>query len=329
MFLTKKLLEQTKFVGILLVPVVLTLVLGCGQDNKTDVVSDTLDGVKAGLSGTIEIDGSSTVFPVSEAVAEDFHKIHSNVNVNVGISGTGGGFKRFTVGETDISDASRQMRAKEVDQATENGINYIELKVGIDGLSVIVNPKNDWAECLTVEELKKIWEPGSTINNWNQVRSEFPDRPLRLYGGDTDSGTFDYFTEEIVGEAQASRPDYTASADDNVLVRGVAGDRNSLGYFGYSYYAENAEKLKLIAIDNGSGCIKPTAETIENGTYQPLSRPLFIYINKNRLEKSEIAAFVEFYLTEARKLVREVGYVPLGESAYAEALELVKGASIK
>ena len=329
MFLTKKLLEQTKFVGILLVPVVLTLVLGCGQDNKTDVVSDTFDGGKAGLSGTIEIDGSSTVFPVSEAVAEDFHKIHSNVNVNVGISGTGGGFKRFTVGETDISDASRQMRAKEVDQATENGINYIELKVGIDGLSVIVNPKNDWAECLTVEELKKIWEPGSTINNWNQVRSEFPDRPLRLYGGDTDSGTFDYFTEEIVGEAQASRPDYTASADDNVLVRGVAGDRNSLGYFGYAYYAENAEKLKLIAIDNGSGCIKPTAETIENGTYQPLSRPLFIYINKNRLEKSEIAAFVEFYLTEARKLVREVGYVPLGESAYAEALELVKGASIK
>ena len=329
MCLTKKLLEQTKFVGILLVPVVLTLVLGCGQDNKTDVVSDTLDGGKAGLSGTIEIDGSSTVFPVSEAVAEDFHKIHSNVNVNVGISGTGGGFKRFTVGETDISDASRQMRAKEVDQATENGINYIELKVGIDGLSVIVNPKNDWAECLTVEELKKIWEPGSTINNWNQVRSEFPDRPLRLYGGDTDSGTFDYFTEEIVGEAQASRPDYTASADANVLVRGVAGDRNSLGYFGYAYYAENAEKLKLIAIDNGSGCIKPTAETIENGTYQPLSRPLFIYINKNRLEKSEIAAFVEFYLTEARKLVREVGYVPLGESAYADALELVKGASIK
>ena len=262
-------------------------------------------------------------------MAEDFHKNHSNVNVNVGISGTGGGFKRFTVGETDISDASRQMRAKEVDQATENGINYIELKVGIDGLSVIVNPKNDWAECLTVEELKKIWEPGSTINNWNQVRSEFPDRPLRLYGGDTDSGTFDYFTEEIVGEAQASWPDYTASADDNVLVRGVAGDRNSLGYFGYAYYAENAEKLKLIAIDNGSGCIKPTAETIENGTYQPLSRPLFIYINKNRLEKSEIAAFVEFYLTEARKLVREVGYVPLGESAYAEALELVKGASIK
>ena len=201
---------------------------------------------------TIEIDGSSTVFPVSEAVAEEFGKIHSSVRVNVGVSGTGGGFKRFTAGDTDISDASRPIKDSEATLATENGVQYMELKVGTDGLSVMVNPQNDWAECLTVEELKKIWEPGSTISNWNQVRSDFPDRPLRLYGADTDSGTFDYFTEEIMGEGSGlSRSDYTASADDNVLVQGISGDRNALGYFGYAYYAENEDKLKLVAVDNG------------------------------------------------------------------------------
>ena len=210
---------------------------------------------------TIEIDGSSTVFPVSEAVAEEFGKINSSVRVNVGVSGTGGGFKRFTAGDTDISDASRPIKDSEATLATENGVQYMELKVGTDGLSVMVNPQNDWAECLTVEELKKIWEPGSTISNWNQVRSDFPDRPLRLYGADTDSGTFDYFTEEIMGESGLSRSDYTASADDNVLVQGISGDRNALGYFGYAYYAENEDKLKLVAVDNGEGCVAPTAET--------------------------------------------------------------------
>ena len=276
------------------------------------------------LSGTIEIDGSSTVFPVSEAVAEEFHKLHPRVNVNVGISGTGGGFKRFTVGETDISDASRPIKATEAAAATNNGIDYIELLVGTDGLSVVVNPQNDFAQCLTVEELKRVWEPGSTINNWSQVRSGFPDRPLRLYGADTDSGTFDYFTEEIVGEAQASRSDYTASADDNVLVQGIGGDRNALGYFGYAYYAENQDKVKLVAVDAGDGCVTPTASTIESGQYKPLSRPLFIYVSKESLDKPEVKAFVEFYMTKAQQLVREVGYVPLADSAYSAGLTLVE-----
>ena len=280
---------------------------------------------EAGESRTIEIDGSSTVFPVSEAVAEEFGKMHPDVRVNVGVSGTGGGFKRFTTGETDISDASRPIKETEATAAAENGIEYIQLKVGTDGLSVMVNPRNDFAACLTTAELKAIWEPGSTIDNWSQVRAGFPDRPLRLYGPDSDSGTFDYFTEEINGEAQASRSDYTASADDNVLVTGIGGDRNALGYFGYAYYAENADKLKLVAIDAGEGCVTPTASTIEDGSYQPLSRPMFIYVSKKSLERAEMKAFVEFYLENARALVQEVGYVPLPAESYEVSLAKVNG----
>ena len=287
----------------------------CGGD-------DPVSGTE--LSGTIEVDGSSTVFPVSEAVAEEFNKLHSRVRVNVGVSGTGGGFKRFAVGETDISNASRPIKEKESTAAAENGVQYMQLKVGTDGLSVLVNPQNDWAECLTVDELKKIWEPGSTISNWNEVRPDFPDRPLRLYGGDTDSGTFDYFTEEIMGETGLSRPDYTASADDNVLVQGISGDRNALGYFGYAYYIENQDKLKPVAVDNGEGCIAPTAATIEDGSYTPLSRPLFIYVSTKSLERPEVNAFVEFYLENARELVTEVGYVPLAPDAYLNALTEVR-----
>ena len=298
-------------------------VAACGDDGEDPTA--TGPGAEMKLSGTIEIDGSSTVFPVSEAVAEEFGKIHSSVRVNVGVSGTGGGFKRFTAGDTDISDASRPIKDKEATAAAENGIQYMELKVGTDGLSVMVNPQNDWAECLTVEELKKIWEPGSTISNWNEVRSDFPDRPLRLYGADTDSGTFDYFTEEIVGEAQASRSDYTASADDNVLVQGISGDRNALGYFGYAYYAENPDKLKVVAVDSGEGCVAPTVETIETGEYAPLSRPMFIYVSTKSLERPEVEAFVEFYLENARELISEVGYVPLPPDAYLNALTEVKG----
>ena len=241
----KRAYRHFRVVAVLVGIASLLAAAACGSD-----ATPTRAGV---LSGTIEIDGSSTVFPVSEAVAEEFHKINSGVNVNVGISGTGGGFKRFTVGDTDISDASRPIKQSEASAAAGNGITYLDLKVGTDGLSVVVNPENDFAQCLTVEELKRIWEPGSTLNNWSQVRAGFPDRPLRLYGADTDSGTFDYFTEAIVGEAQASRSDYTASANDNVLVQGIGGDRNALGYFGYGYYAENQDKLKLVAIDAGSG----------------------------------------------------------------------------
>lgn len=277
------------------------------------------------LSGTIEIDGSSTIYPVSEAVAEEFGKLHKNVRVNVGVSGTGGGFKRFYAGETDISDASRPMKPGEIDKANDNGIKFHELKVGTDGLSVIVNLSNTWTDCLTVSELKKIWEPNSTIKNWNQVRSSFPDQKMRLYGPDTDSGTFDYFTEEINGEVQASRSDYTASADDNVLVQGISGDKGSLGYFGYAYYAENKDKLKVIGIDNGDGCVVPSANTIGNGSYKPLSRPLFIYVNATSLDKQpEVKEFVKFYMEHGKKLVDEVGYISLAASVYAENLNKIK-----
>lgn len=303
--------RRFKVFAALLGIVALLAAAACGSDEES---------AEGALSGTIEVDGSSTVFPVSEAVAEEFHKLNPGVNVNVGISGTGGGFERFTVGEIDISDASRLMKESEAEAAADNGITYLELRVGTDGLSVVVSPENDFVECLTVEELKAVWEPGSTINNWSQVRAGFPDRPLRLYGADTDSGTFDYFTEEIVGEVQASRSDYTASADDNVLVQGIGGDRNALGYFGFAYYTENRDKVKVVAIDAGEGCVTPTAETIESGKYKPLSRPLFIYVNEESLDKPEVRAFVEFYLTNAASLVREIGYVALADEVYQAGL---------
>ena len=276
------------------------------------------------LSGTIEIDGSSTVFPVSEAVAEEFHKLHPDVRVNVGVSGTGGGFKRFTVGETDISDASRPIKDSEAQAAAENGIEYYPLRVAMDGLSVLVSPDNDFVECLTTDQLKMIWEPGSTVTNWNDVDPSWPDNKIVLYGPDTDSGTFDYFTEEIMGEAQLSRPDYTASADDNVLVQGIAGGRYSLGYFGFAYYQENQDKLNLVAVDSGNGCVLPTSESIENGTYSPLSRPLFIYVSKQSMERPEVKAFVEFYLDNAAVLAQEVGYIKLGDDEYASNRDAIK-----
>ncbi len=270
----------------------------------------------AELTGTIEIDGSSTVFPVTEAVAEEFRKLHPRVQVNVGVSGTGGGFKRFTAGETDISNASRPIRDSESDDAEANGLEYYQLRVGIDGLSVMVNPNNDFVDCLTVGELKAIWEPGSTVDNWSQVRSGFPNQRIRLYGPGTDSGTFDYFTEEIVGEVQAARSDFVASEDDNVLVVGINGDKVALGFFGYAYYAENADKLKLVAIDDGEGCVTPTPETIESGAYKPLSRSLFIYVSAEAYKRPEVAAFVDFYIEHAAALVTEVGYVRLSELEY-------------
>ncbi len=305
----------------------LLLMIACGSSGETEQSSETTASVTKSankLSGTIEIDGSSTVYPVSEAVAEDFGKLHKDVRVNVGVSGTGGGFKRFTAGETDISDASRPIKQMEIDAANANGIEYHELKIGTDGLSVIVNLSNAWVDCLTVEELKKIWEPGSMMNNWNQVRSIFPDQKMRLYGPDTDSGTFDYFTEEINGEAQASRSDYTASADDNVLVQGISGDKGSLGYFGYAYYEENKDKLKVIAVDDGNGCVVPSGTTIEDGSYTPLSRPLFIYVNAKSLENPEVKELVKFYMEHGKKLVDEVGYISLPASVYSENLNKIE-----
>lgn len=276
------------------------------------------------LGGDIEVDGSSTVFPITEAVAEEFRKSNPGVQVNVGVSGTGGGFKRFTDGETEISDASRPIKKSEAEAAAANGIEYLELEVAIDGLSVMVSPQNDFVECLTVEQLKTIWEPGSSVKTWNDVDPTWPDSRLNLYGPGTDSGTFDYFTEVIMGEAQVSRPDYTASEDDNVLVQGIGGDRNALGYFGYAYYIENPGKLKLVAVDGGEGCVEPTDETIENGTYQPLSRPLFIYVNKASLDRPEVKAFVEFYMENVAELATEVGYIRLSEQKYQDNIALVQ-----
>lgn len=277
------------------------------------------------LEGNILIDGSSTVAPISMAVAEEFQAQFPRMQVAVGISGTGGGFKKFCAGETDISDASRPIKASEMEVCQQNGIEYIELPVAYDGLAVVVNPRNDFASCLTVEELKKIWEPEAEgkITNWKQVRDTFPDRPLSLYGPGTDSGTYDYFTEAIVGKAGASRGDYLPSEDDNVLVQGVSGDENALGFFGLAYYEENKDKIKLVAIDAGDGnCVLPSEETVMNGTYQPLSRPLFIYIRRSSIDqKPEVDAFIKFYLENAAKLSAEVGYIPLPEEIYRLALE--------
>lgn len=280
-------------------------------------------GAEGGLTGMVRIDGSSTVFPVTEAVAEEFQIANQGVRVTVGISGTGGGFKKFCSGETDISDASRPIKDSELEICRANGIDPVQVTVGYDGLAVLVHPDNTFAGCMTVDELKIIWEPGSPVTHWNQVRSEWPEGELILYGPGTDSGTFDYFTEAIVGEEDASRPDFTASEDDNVLVQGIAGDRYALGYFGYAYYAENQDKLKLVAVDNGSGCVQPTPETVQSGEYAPLSRPLFIYLSNTAMERPEVKAFVEFYLTNAGQLVPDVGYVPLSAEMYAGFLSQV------
>lgn len=279
---------------------------------------------ESSLRGMIEIDGSSTVFPITQAVAEEFRKTHKGVQIPVGISGTGGGFKRFTVGETVIQDASRPIKQSEADAAAANGVEYIELAVAYDGLSVVANKDNTFVDCLTTAELKKIWEPGSTVNNWSQVRAGFPDQRLRLYGPGTDSGTFDYFTEVINGKAQASRADFTASEDDNTLVQGIAGDPNSLGYFGYAYYIENTDKLKLIGVDPGSGCVAPSNDSINNGSYAPLSRPLFIYVNKQAMERPEVREFVVYYLNNAAELAAEVGYVALPEADYQAGLAMAR-----
>jgi phosphate transport system substrate-binding protein len=271
----------------------------------------------------IKVDGSSTVYPITEAVAEEFQKKNPKVRVTVGISGTGGGFKRFCIGETDISDASRPIKLSEVELCLDNKISYIELPVAFDGLAVMVNPKNDWATRMTVKELKKLWEPAAQgrLTRWSQIRAGWPDKEIHLFGAGVDSGTYDYFTEAIVGKEHSSRGDFTASEDDNVLVQGIANDPLALGFFGVAYYEHNKDKLRLVAIDdenpkNGDGPVLPTFENVKNATYQPLARPIFIYVNKQALDRAEVRDFVAFYLTAGRPLVREVGYIPLSDAAY-------------
>jgi len=267
----------------------------------------------------IKVDGSSTVFPITEAVAEDFQKANKGLKVTVGISGTGGGFKKFCRGEIDIVDASRPILRKEMDACKAAGIQYIELPVAYDALTVVVNKKNDWLKSITVAELKKMWEPAAQgkVLKWNDINPKWPDAKLALFGAGSDSGTFDYFTEAVNGKAKASRGDYTASEDDNVLVQGVARDKNAIGYFGLAYYVENQDKLRAVAIveKDGKPAVLPALETVMNGSYQPMSRPIFIYVNAKSAAKPEIKSFVEFYLKDAPKLVKEVKYVPLPDKA--------------
>lgn len=276
------------------------------------------------MKGTVSLDGSSTVFPISEAVAEEFGSVQPRVRVTVGVSGTGGGFKKFFAGEIDINDASRPIKPSEVIKAKEAGVEFIELPVAFDGLSVVVNRNNHWVDNLTVAELSKIWQPGSTVKMWSDVRMGWPDQPVRLYGPGTDSGTFDYFTETINGKSGASRPDYTSSEDDNALVTGISGDVNAMGYFGFAYYVANKDKLKLVPIDGGNGPVAPSLITINNGDYAPLSRPIFIYVRKNALDRPEVKALTQFYIENAPVLATEVGYIPMPEGVYQRAMERIE-----
>jgi phosphate transport system substrate-binding protein len=278
------------------------------------------------LAQMVKIDGSSTVFPITEAVAEDFQQsTRGKVRVTVGISGTGGGFKKFCRGEIDISNASRPILKSEMDACRAAGVQYYELPVAYDALTVVINPKNEWARSITPADLKRMWEPAAQgkIKTWKQVNAAWPDQPLKLFGPGADSGTFDYFTEATVGKAKSSRGDYTASEDDNVLVQGVSRDINALGYFGFAYYIENKDKLKAVAIAPAAGKpgVEPSMENVENGSYTPLSRPIFIYVNAKSVERPEVKQLLDFYMKNADGLVREVKYIPLPAKAYAYNLE--------
>lgn len=294
-----------------------TCLVACGGNKKNSENAST-------ISGDIKIDGSSTVYPITEAVAEEFKAVHPDVKVTVGLSGTGGGFKKFGRGETDINDASRSIKPTEDSLCKANNISHIELKVAFDGLAIVVNPKNTWANDITVAELKKIWEPEAQgkIKYWNQIRSEWPQEEIHLFGAGVESGTYDYFTEAIVGKSHSSRGDYTASEDDNVLVQGISTDKLALGFFGIAYFEENKDKLKVIPVDdqkddNGKGPITPSIETVKNKTYSPLGRPLFIYVNSTAAKRIEVQTFIDFYLTNGGALSQEVGYIPMTDEEYA------------
>jgi phosphate transport system substrate-binding protein len=275
------------------------------------------------VTGSISIDGSSTVYPITEAIAEEFRIEQGDVKITVGVSGTGGGFKKFGRGETDINDASRPIKEQEAATCKENKIEYVELTVAFDGLAVLVNKENTWLNDITVEELKRIWEPSAQgkVVRWNQIRKEWPDEEFHLYGPGVASGTYDYFTEAIVGKSGESRGDFTASEDDNVLVQGIEGDKNALGFFGLAYYQENKDRLKLVGVNAGKGVILPSTETVKDGTYAPLSRPIFIYVSKSAAIRPEVNEFVKFYLTNASEIVSDVGYIALPEDQYAKELE--------
>jgi phosphate transport system substrate-binding protein len=319
-------------IAVLALALAAMTVMACGDDDDENgsgdptVVESPMETEPANgngdLSGDIDGDGSSTVFPITEAVAEEFGKLHSGVRVTAGVSGTGGGFEKFCAGETDFNDASRAIEQDEIDACAAANIEFTEFEVAFDGLAVVTNPANDFVDCLTVAELMSIWEPAAegSVTNWSQVREGFPDQALNLYGPGTDSGTFDYFTDVINGEEGASRADYQASEDDNVLVQGITGDDGGLGYFGLAYFEENADRLKLLGVDSGAGCITPDATTVLDGTYAPLSRPLYVYVRNDSLARPEVAEFMRFYLTEGAALAEEVGYVRASQDIYDEGL---------
>ena len=300
----------------------------CGGDNNTDSTENAANSNE--VSGTVKADGSSTVAPLTTAAAEFFQEEQSGVQVTVGTSGTGGGFEKFCAGETDISDASRPIKEEEAAICQEKGIEYVEIPVANDALTVVVSKDNDWVDCLTTEQLKKIWEPGSKVNSWKQVDPSFPDEKLELFGPGTDSGTFDYFTDEINGEEGASREDYQPSEDDNVIASGVGGSKGGLGYFGLSYFEENQGTLNAVQVDGGSGCVAPSVETAQDGSYTPLSRPLYIYPKMAALQRPEVLAFVEYYVQNAEQIAQEAGFVPLNAQQKSElqsALDRLKSAS--
>ncbi len=303
---------------------VLTLAACGGADAGAGTTTDSADGGSE-LSGTIQIDGSSTVAPLSEAAAELFQEENSGVNVVVGTSGTGGGFEKFCAGDIDIADASRTIKQEETAACEAAGIKYEEVTVANDGLAVVVNPENDWATCLTVEQLNKIWAPDSKVDNWQDVDPSFPDEPLQLFGPGTDSGTFDYFTDEINGEEGASRTDYQPSEDDNVIVQGVQGSPGAMGYFGLSYVQENEGAVKAVEIDGGEGCVAPSVETVLDGTYKPLGRPLFVYPSDKALARPEVQAFLEFYIANEKEIAEQALYVELSDEQQAAAEEKIAG----
>ena len=326
-----------RLVLLLLALAVLALgAAGCGRDNDEDspdaaATTDATTEAQA-LSGAIEIDGSSTVGPLTTAAAEAFRAEQPDVNVTVGVSGTGGGFERFCAGETDISNASRPIdEAEEAPLCADAGIEYTEFQVGVDALTVVVNAENDWVTCLTTEQLKKIWEPSAEgkVTNWNQVDPSFPDQELVLAGPGTDSGTFDYFTDEINGEEGASRTDYTASEDDNVTVQAVEGNPGGLGYLGYTYYEENSDTLKAVEIDGGDGCVAPSIDTARDGSYAPLARPLFIYAKNESLARPEVYGFVEYFLTNSIQLAEDALFIPVPDDLVATNLSTLESTSVR
>jgi phosphate transport system substrate-binding protein len=317
---------------LLAVAVCAVALAACGGNNQNAgttgaEASGGTDTAAKELAGDVKVDGSSTVAPLSTAAAELFAEQQAKVRVTVGTSGTGGGFEKFCNGETDISNASRPIKDEEKTACQAKNIAYEEFSVANDALTVVVHKENTWASCLTVDQLKKMWEPGSKVNNWNQIDPKFPNEPLKLFGAGTDSGTFDYFTDVINGEEGKSRTDYSPSEDDNVTVQGVAGSKGGLGYFGFSYFEENADKLKAVQIDGGDGCVAPSVQAAQDGTYKPLSRPLFIYPNAASLKRPEVLAFVEYYVANHAAIAKDAQFIPLNaqqESELKAALDKLK-----